>query len=120
MIRRNPQESKQLAAERRKREDEAPRLIKEARRLTSLNIDVENGGNRYVWRIVVERAAALFEIACPEPGCTNGGHDLTSSIIQSLKASAEHFQGESVCHGDLGAGQCGRLLKYTSQATYRA
>jgi hypothetical protein len=120
-LRRNTsQEAKQRSAERRLREDEAPRLSAEIRKLTSLQLDIENGTNRYVWRIVVERAPALFVIACPEEGCVNGGHDITHEVTRSLRASATHFDGESSCRGDLRSGTCGRVLKYTATATYRA
>jgi hypothetical protein len=118
-LRRNNQEAKQRSAERRLREDEAPRLINEVRRLTSLQIDVTNGGSQYLWRIVVERAPALFEIACPEPACTNGGHDITRSVMHALRTSSQRFEGEGVCHGDVPLGSCGRVLKYVAQATYR-
>jgi hypothetical protein len=118
-VRRNDQAAKQRSQERRQREDEAPRLIKEVRRLTSLHIDVVNGGTQYVWRIVVERAPALFEIACLEPACTNGGHDITRSVMQALRASSVRFEGEGVCPGDLPLGACGRSLKYVAKATYR-
>jgi len=119
MLRRNSQEVKQRIAERRQRENDAPRLINEVRRLTSLKIDIANGGNQYLWRIVVERAPALFEIACPEKTCTNGGHDITRSVMQALRASSVRFEGETVCRGDVPLGSCGRVLSYVAQATYR-
>ncbi len=119
MLRRNSQEAKQRIADRRLREDEAPRLHNELRRLVSLQLDIENGGTRYLWRIVVERAPALFEIPCPEEACTNGGHDLTRGIMTALRASRTHFEGESSCSGDLPGGSCGRLLKYVADATYK-
>jgi hypothetical protein len=119
MTRRYDQEAKQRIADRRLREDEAPRLVEEAPRLATLQIDVENGTNRYLWRIVVERAPALFEIPCPEQGCENGGHDLTREIMRALRTSAPRVEGESSCRGDLGQRTCGRVLKYVATATYR-
>ncbi len=77
-----------------------------------------NGGNQYLWRIVVERAPALFEIPCPEPACTNGGHDITRSVMQALRASSPTFEAEFTCQGDVAAGSCGRILKYVAKATY--
>jgi hypothetical protein len=118
MIRRDNQAAKQRSVERRLREDEAPRLTKEIKRLKSLQIDVDNGGNKYVWRIVVERAPALFVIACPEPACQNGGHDITRAVLQSLRSAATRFDGESACRGEVASGDCGRVLKYVAQATY--
>ena len=87
MNKRNNQEAKQRAEERRRREDEAPRLIREVGRLASLDIEVDNGGNRYTWRIVVDRAPALVELGCPGEACTSGGHDLTRAVMQRLRAS---------------------------------
>jgi len=117
-VRRNDPQAKERIAERRRRENEAPRLANEIRRLTSLQIDVMNGGNQYLWRIVVERAPALFEIPCPEPACTNGGHDITRSVMQALRASSPTFEAEFTCQGDVAAGSCGRILKYVAKATY--
>jgi len=118
-VRRNNEEAKQRSAERRRRADEAPRLIDEVGCLTSLEIDVTNGGTQYLWRIVVERAPALFEIACPEPTCTNGGHDITRSVMHALRASSVRFEGDGVCRGHAPMGSCGRVLKYVAKATYR-
>ena len=118
-MRRNQEEARQRRAQRRLREDKAPRLRDEVKGLTSLDIDVAQDGNRFLWRIVVERAPALFEVACPEPTCTNGGHDLTSGIMRGLRASAARFEGDDACRGDVPLGSCGRILTYTARATYR-
>lgn len=117
-MRGNDPEAKQRAAARRLREDQAPRLKDEIRRLVSLEIDVANGETPYRWRIVVERAPALFEIACREPSCTKGGHDLTRTIMRALRSSSERFEGDGVCGGEVPLGICGRVLKYTGKATY--
>jgi hypothetical protein len=118
-LRRNQEEAKQRRAQRRLREDAAPRLLAEVCNLTSLDIDVANAGSQFLWRIVIERAPALFEIACTEPTCTNGGHDLTQSIMRGLRASSTRFEGEAVCRGDVPLGNCGHILKYVARATYR-
>lgn len=118
-MRRNHEEARQRAAARRLREDQAPRLKDEVHRLASLDIDVANGQSQYRWRIVVDRAPALFDLACLEPTCTNGGHDMTRSIMQALRASSERFEGDGVCRGDVPVGTCGRVLKYVATATYR-
>ncbi|SRR6266702_895525 len=118
-VRRNQEEAKQRSAQRRLREDKAPRLLDEVRNLTSLDIDVAHGESHFLWRIVVERAPALFELACPEPTCTNGGHDLTLSIMRALRASSARFEGDGVCRGNVPLGNCGRILKYVARATYR-
>jgi hypothetical protein len=119
MIRRNNQESKQRSLDRRKREDDAARLIDEVRRLASLDIEIDDGGNRYIKRIVVERAPALFDLPCPEKTCTNGGHDITRAVMQALRASATRFEGEDMCRGEVPAGRCGHVIKFVATAVYR-
>jgi hypothetical protein len=119
MNRRDSQAAKQRSADRRLREDGAPRLANEVKKLSSLRLDVENGSSKYAWRIVVERAPALFEVPCPEDQCENGGHDLTRAITHDLRRSATRFEGESVCQGTTPLGVCGRVLKYVGVATYR-
>lgn len=119
MISRDRQEAKQRTVERREREDKAPRLNVEVRRLVSLDIEIEHAESRYIWRIVVDRAPALFELACPEQTCTNGGHDITRPVMQGLKSSQTAFEGESTCRGDLPSGNCGRVVKYRAKATYK-
>ncbi len=119
MIRRNSPEAKQRSLERRKREDDAARLIDEVRRLGSLDIEIDDGGNRYIKRVVVERAPALFDLPCPEKTCTNGGHDITRAMMQALRASATRFEGEDTCRGEIPSGRCGRVIKFVAKATYR-
>ncbi len=119
MIRRNSQDAKQRSLERRKREDDAARLHDEVRRLGSLDIEIDDGGSRYIKRVVVERAPALFELPCPEKTCENGGHDITPAVMSALRASATRLEGEDTCRGEVPSGSCGRVLKYVVKATYR-
>src|SRR5580692_1192629 len=90
-------------AERRKREDDAPRLSAEVPRLLTLRLEIEerSGGSVvaepvHVRRIVVEHAPALFFLPCGET----------------------RFDGQDVCAGSQGSGQCSRVLHYVAVATY--
>jgi hypothetical protein len=115
------------ATERRQREDEAPRLKHEVSGLTELCMEIEErvGASssvaaRYVRRVVIDSAPALFEIRCTEERCNDGGHDLTSAIMRALRNSATEFRGEDVCYGRLGssASDCARVLHYVGRAKY--
>src|SRR5262245_56337518 len=125
--RKRPSEATLRAIERRQREDEAPRLKNEVARLTELYLEIEEHvagsttvASRYVRRIVIENAPALFEIQCSEGRCTDGGHDLTGPIMRALSSLATEFRGEDACYGRLGSGSdvCGRVLRYVAHAKY--
>ena len=66
---------------RRRREDEAPRLLMEVPDLTSLVLEVQDRGSgatgavKYRRRIVITSAPAHFEIPCLDPACVAGGHE---------------------------------------------
>jgi hypothetical protein len=118
-------EAAQRFAERRRREDEAPRLIAEVPRLRSLKLEIEErlGGSpvaepTHVRRIVVEHAPALFVLPCGDSRCRDGGHDLTYAIMRSLTAGETRFEGEDVCAGTQGSSQCGRTLHFVATAEY--
>src|SRR5262245_43917193 len=125
--RKRPSDAMLRAADRRQREDEAPRLKHEVSRLTELYLEIEEqiaGSStvitRYVRRIVMESAPARFEIQCGEGKCNDGGHDLTAPIMRALSSAATEFRGEDACHGHLGsgAGACSRVLHYVGHAKY--
>jgi hypothetical protein len=138
-------------AERRKREDEAPRLRTAVPRLDTLRLEVEEhpgassiGGTKHVRLIVVEHAPALFLMPCGDPGCRDGGHDVTSPILRALRDRNPRFQGDDtcaghvltdsmlrhlrqgepkftvddVCSGSIGTAVCGRVVHVTGVATY--
>jgi hypothetical protein len=114
----------QRFAERRRREDEAPRLQDQVPSLTSLKLEVEDrsgvfGGSTHTRRIVVERAPALFLVPCGDPRCGGDEHDLTSNVMSALRYRETSFQGEDECRGSLGLGTCSRVLKFTAIATYQ-
>ena len=120
-------EAAQRAAERRQREDEAPRLLEKVPNLESLKLDVEErsaGASvpeaTHIRRIVVEHAPALFAIPCTDHACRDGGHDLTLQIMHALRANETEFTGEDACNGHLGPSSCRRVLKFVAHATYRS
>jgi hypothetical protein len=119
-------EAAQLFAERRRREDEAPRLIAEIPNLRSLRLDVDEHNRdgivstepAHIRRIVVDSAPALFFLPCGDARCKDGGHDITRSVMQALRAGETRFEGEDECGGSQGSGQCGRILRYVGSATF--
>ncbi len=122
---RRQSEASQRYAERRKREDEAPRLATELPRVESLCLEIEerSGGNLvaepvHVRRIVVEHAPALFVLPCGDTRCKDGGHDITHAILSRLRAGDSRFEGDDICAGSLGSSQCSRTLHFVATATY--
>ena len=118
-------EAAQRFAERRQREDDAPRLSKEVPGLKTLCLEIQerSGGSLvaepvHVRRIVVERAPALFVLPCGDTRCKDGGHDVTHAILRGLRAGQPRFDGEDTCVGSLGSGQCSRTLHFVAIATY--
>lgn len=110
--------------ERRRREDEAPRLHDQVPSLVSLQLDVDDcdgvtAQNKYTRRIVVERAPALFLVPCSDPKCTGGGHDLTVEVMSALRARQASFHGEDACRGSMPLGECSRVLRFEASASYR-
>lgn len=117
-------EAAQRSAERRRREDEAPRLKAEVPNLEKLDFTISDSKgvadptSTHVRRIVIAHAAALFEIPCSDPGCKDGGHDLTDRIMRALRAHQTSFDGEDVCRGNVGSSECGRVLRYVATASF--
>jgi hypothetical protein len=118
-------EAAERFAERRRREDEAPRLRVRVPNLVSLRLEVEERRatsvaveSRHV-RHIVDSAPALFVLPCGDPACKDGGHDVTSMILRGLLAGSERFEVEDVCLGEIGSARCGRAVKVTAIATYR-
>jgi hypothetical protein len=116
----------QRSQERRERENQAPRLSSEVPRLVSLRMEIEETASgapvpepKHVKRVVVEHAPALFLLPCGDSRCDNGGHDVTHSIMRSLRAGETAFDGEDNCHGSTGGAPCGRTLHYHAQAEYK-
>jgi hypothetical protein len=118
-------EAAERFAERRRREDAAPRLRNVVPSLVTLRLEVEErraesktADSRYL-RHVVDTAPALFLLPCGDPACKDGGHDLTTAIISGLNSGATRFEVEAACAGEVGSGRCGRVIEVTALATYQ-
>ena len=114
------------AADRRRREDDAPRLRGAVPALDSLRLEIEErrgggvlAGGAHIRRIMVEHAPALFDLPCGDRACKDGGHDLTRTILGALQRGEPRFEGEDRCSGSLGEAPCGSVLRYVGIATYR-
>lgn len=125
MMRRN-NEASERHAERRRREDEAPRLIATVPNLLSLKLqlqeskgDVSVAETGHIRHVVVAHAPLLFEMPCRDNACKDGGHDITSAIARALKNGEKQFEGEHSCTGYVGDGPCQRVLRYVATATYK-
>lgn len=112
-------------AERRKREDESPRLTAEVPRLQSLALEIRetSEGNSidrpmHIRRIVVQNAPALFVLPCGDARCRDGGHDVTHAVMRGLRAGETRFEGQDACAGSLGTAPCSRVLDFVATATY--
>jgi hypothetical protein len=119
-------EAAQRFAERRRREDEAPRLTTAVPTLESLRFELKESreGVRmadvaYVRQIIVTRAPALFEFPCQDTSCKEGGHDLTLEVLGALRGGAQRFEQEDACRGQIGSAQCRRVLMLVGIAKYK-
>jgi hypothetical protein len=114
------------SAERRERENAAPRLSSEVPGLSSLRLEVEEKSGtsssvqpKYTRFIVVSSAPALFLLPCGDSNCTDGGHDVTSAVMNALRAHKTQFGGEDECRGSVGTSFCARVLHFQAAAEYR-
>lgn len=119
-------EASQRFAERRKREDDAPRLKAVVPELEALALEVNEhrgasaiGGSKHLRRVVVEHAPALFVLSCGNPSCKDGGHDITAEVLRHLRQHETDFSIEDVCSGSIGTASCGRVIKVSAKASYR-
>jgi hypothetical protein len=124
-VRSRSTEAAQRFAERRKREDEAPRLAREVPRLKTLRLDIEErrttaagAESKHVRHVVVDRAPALFLLPCGDPDCRMGGHDLTRAVMHELASGATLFDIEEACRGTVGNAECTRIIHVAGVATY--
>lgn len=122
MLRRQAQrtEAAQLAAERRRREDQAPRLAAAAPRLLTLSLSIDErrpesaiAGRAHIRRIVVAHAPALFVVPCSEAECGGAVHDITGAVLAAIARGSTAFEIESPCHG------CACVLRCAGEASYR-
>jgi hypothetical protein len=110
--------------ERRRREDEAPRLQAEVPRLKKLQIEVSARRDGvlitesvYIRHVVVSSAPALIWIPCGDSRCSEG-HDLTDELLRALRRSEARIIGTNACRGQVGTADCGRVLHYIAIADY--
>jgi DNA-binding LacI/PurR family transcriptional regulator len=122
---RNPEVTRRTA-ERRQREDEAPRLAMTIPALQGLRLEVlehspsiSHPEYTHVRHVVVASAPALFVMPCRDKDCKDGGHDLTQEILAALRRRNATFEGEDVCRGMVGSTGCSRILGYVAAATYQ-
>jgi hypothetical protein len=125
----NWRQSREVArrtAERRQREDEAPRLAVTIPALQELRLEVlehspsiSHPEYTHVRHVVVANAPALFVMPCHNKECKEGGHDLTQEILAALRRRNARFEGEDVCRGTVGSASCSRVLGYVGVATYQ-
>jgi hypothetical protein len=112
----------QRFAERRRREDDAPRLCEQVPSLKSLRIEIEecfgSGSTKHIRRFVVGSAHALFLVPCGDPRCVDGEHDLTYSVMHALRARETSFHGSDDCAGSIGSSVCARVLRFEGAAEY--
>lgn len=120
------QEAAERFAERRRREDAAPRLSNEIPELATLRLEVEEragtavgADSKHVRHVIVDRAPALFLVPCGDNACRDGGHDLTSSILRELRSSTSRFETEAACRGTIGPSECRRSIRVIGIAAYQ-
>ena len=126
MMQRRNLEATRRMAERRQREDEAPRLAAAFPKLESLGIRVvesnpgfSNPFGTHTRRVVVATAPALFVLPCGDSQCRDGGHELTDQLLSGLRQKKLEFEGEDSCRGSIGTSECRRVLRYVATASYR-
>jgi hypothetical protein len=123
MNRRNGPAAAQRFAERRQREQDAPRLCEQVPNLLSLQLEIEersgDAGIKHLRRVVVDHAPALFLVPCGDSKCVAGGHDLTPAVMQALRARETSFHGTDECKGTPGVGPCSREVRFDAVAEYR-
>ena len=112
-------------AERREREDQAPRLHVEVPALETLALELsERRGEAtqpettHVRRIVVTSAPAYFQTPCSDSHCVDGGHEYTATVMKALRDHQKLFAGEHSCQGMVGDHVCERVLRYVGSAKY--
>lgn len=119
-------EAAQRFAERRRREDEAPRLRDAVPALATLRLEVDErrgvmnaGDPKHVRLVVVDSAPALFSLPCGDHSCRDGGHEMTDAVLRALHTGAARIELEDACHGTIGTAPCGLVMHIVATATYR-
>ena len=114
----------QRFAERRQREDEAPRLGQQVPGLLTLRLELEERSGllqlKHVRHVIVGSAPALFVVRCSDADCHEGVYDITWELMRGLREHKTKFDGEAECSGTIGSQQapCRRVLHFDAVATY--
>ena len=118
-------EAVKRTADRRQREDDAPRLLEAAKGLRTFFIELEESDLQsadpaacYVRRFVLATAPALFFLPCGDPKCRGGGHDITDTVLAGLRSHQPRTEGESRCAGVIGEVSCTRKLRFEAVASF--
>src|SRR6476469_7730313 len=128
MVRREKEVARlERKAKRDEREAAAGKLIDRCPDLVTLDIAIHESGPktapnelRYIRRVVVEHAPALFDLVCSSGRCEGGGYQLTAEILAALDTHAPKLAGQQACSGRTAEGEeCGSLVRYEATATYR-
>jgi hypothetical protein len=140
-------EAAQRFAERRRREDAAPRLREAVPALATLRLEIDErrgvtnrtgdevpeglsqvgkarpgsnaGDPKHVRLVVVDSAPALFSLPCGDHACRDGGHEMTDAVLRALQAGAARIELEDACQGNVGTIPCGAVMHIVLAATYR-
>jgi hypothetical protein len=117
-----PTNAELCALDRRQREDSAPRLMATVPQLVSLSIRIDERSMiscpKYVRRIVVKSAPALFILPCGNQNCSDGGHDITDDVLAGLRHQRRTFGGSHSCTGWIGSSRCERTMWFECEADY--
>jgi hypothetical protein len=114
-------------AERRRREEESPRLLTLIPDLVSIRLELQEsrGGDgaqvefTHIKRIALAHAPSVFMIPCGERRCKHGGYDLTSATMSGLRRHEERIETDDTCMGDVGSARCGRVLHCVAIVEYK-
>jgi len=121
-LRRRNTAASERFAQRRAREEAAPRLKERVPTLSTLTLEVEESADsvytKHTRIIVVDRAPALFVIPCGDASCVGGGYEITDTVMSNLRSHTEHFDADDHCMGTIGSAPCRRVLHVHATATY--
>ena len=110
--------------DRQRYEAGATRLRKEVPALSALRISILELGvlvrHKHMKHVMVGSAPALFILDCGDELCEGGGHDVTSSVMYSLRALRTEFTGQHACGGTVGCSPCRRSIEFRAFAEYSA
>jgi hypothetical protein len=118
-------ERRERLIRRGERERAAGKLVSKVPELARLDIAIREAPpagcvdeKRYIRRVVLEHAPALFEVPCSGAHCEDGGYDVTREFLLALASRRVQFEGQQVCRGRCRSGDCARVLEYVATATY--